>query len=83
MTSSNPLVRWQQFMRFDDSQAARQLALELGEYRRQRATKPSRQTARLAVLIALYNPDIEAITAAAANLDRLPARSAETTADPC
>jgi hypothetical protein len=70
-----PLLRWQEFMRFNDEQAASALALELREYRRQLATRPSAQTARLCVLLVLYGPpDIAAITAAAANLDRLPAR---------
>jgi hypothetical protein len=67
-----PLLRWQEFMGFRDEQAASALALSLGEYRRQLSTRPTAQTARLCVLVALYNPDLEAIASAAANLDRLP-----------
>jgi hypothetical protein len=67
-----PLLAWQAFMRFNDQQAAEHLALSLGEYRRQIATRPTRQTARLCVLLAIHQPkNLEAITSAAANLDRL------------
>jgi hypothetical protein len=72
-----PLLAWQGFMRFNDEQAAEAVALSLSEYRRQLSTKPTRQTCRLCVLIALYRPDLEAITAAAANLDRLPTPRSE------
>lgn len=74
-----PLLAWQSFMGFNDEQAASAVALSLGEYRRQLATWPSAQTARLAVLFAIYNPSIETITSAAANLERIPARPKETT----
>jgi hypothetical protein len=76
-----PLIVWQGFMGFNDSQAADALALSLGEYRRQLAMRSSRQTLRLAVLLALYNPDLEAITSAAANLDRIPAPPEDPPAD--
>jgi hypothetical protein len=78
---TKPLLRWQEFMGFNDERAACALALSVGEYRRQLSSRPSRQTARLCVLLAVYNPDLEAITSAAANLDRLPARPPEATAD--
>ena len=68
-------------MGFRDEQAASALALSLGEYRRQLSTRPSAQTARLAVLLAVYNPDLEAITAAAGNLDRIPARPEDPAGD--
>jgi hypothetical protein len=74
-----PLLAWQGFMGFNDQEASEHLALSLGEYRRQLATRPTRQTARLCVLLAVYHPNLGAITSAAANLHRLPARPEETT----
>jgi hypothetical protein len=74
---SNALLRWQQLLGFSDHQAAQHVGLELGEYRRQRATRPSRQTALIACLIALYRPDLSKIHQALADLARPPARSEE------
>jgi hypothetical protein len=80
---TKPLLRWQEFLNFNDEQAASAVALSLGEYRRQLATKPSAQTARLCVLVALYRPDIEVIASAAANLDRIPTRPEDPPGDLC
>jgi hypothetical protein len=66
------LTRWQALLGLADSEAAQQLGLELREYCRQKATRPSRQTALLAILIALFKPDMAAIAATAATLDRRP-----------
>ena len=77
------LQRWQQLLGFSDDQAAQHLGLELREYARQRATRPSRQTALIACLVAVYRPDLTKIRAALADLARPPAavESEETTAD--
>jgi hypothetical protein len=71
---------WQTHYGYTDRQAAERLGLELKEFCRQKATKPSRQTCLLAILITMYQPDMAEIAAAAAALDRPPARSTETTA---
>jgi hypothetical protein len=81
MTSSNPLLRWQRLLGFSDDQAALHLGLELREYRRQLATRPSRQTYLLAILVSLYKPDLTKIRAAVADLARPPAGSKEATPD--
>ena len=67
------LLRWQQLLGFSDDQAAQQVGLSVGEFRRQRVVGPSRQTALLAVLI-VPQPNLATIAAAAANLDRIPTR---------
>jgi hypothetical protein len=67
------LLRWQQLQGFSDDQAAQHVGLELREYCRQRATRPSRQTALLAVLVAVYKPDLTKIREALADLARPPA----------
>jgi hypothetical protein len=64
------LAAWQRFQGIDDHEAAQQLGLDLGEFCRQKATRASRQTALLAVLIALFQPDMGKIVAAAVALDR-------------
>jgi hypothetical protein len=74
---SNALLRWQQLLAFSDEPAALHLALPLGEFRRQRSTGPSRQTALIACLVALYKPDLTKIHQALADLARPPASSAE------
>jgi len=50
------------------------LASASARFCRQKATRASRQTALLAVLIALFQPDMGKIAAAAAALDRRAAR---------
>jgi hypothetical protein len=67
------LLRWQQLQGFSDDQAAQHVGLELREYCRQRATRPSRQTALLAVLVAVYKPDLTKIREVLADLARPPA----------
>jgi hypothetical protein len=67
------LAKWQALRGLSDREAAAELGLELKEYCRQRATRPSRQTALLALLIALFKPDMAKIAATAAVLDRPPA----------
>jgi hypothetical protein len=67
---SDALARWQRLPRFSDQQAAQHVGLELREYCRQRATRPSRQTALLAVLVSLYRPDLTKIHQALADLAR-------------
>ncbi len=69
------LQRWQAVLGFSDDQAALHLGLELHEYRRQRATRPSRQTALVACLVAVYRPDLTKIRQALAALARPPAAS--------
>jgi hypothetical protein len=64
------LARFQALQGLTDRETAEQLGLELKEYCRQRATRPSRQTALLAILIALFQPDMKAIAATATTLDR-------------
>jgi hypothetical protein len=68
---------WQAHYGYSDRQAAERLALPLGEFLRQRGTKPSRQTCLIAILITMYQPDMAAIAKAAAELGRPPARSSE------
>jgi hypothetical protein len=77
------LATWQRFQGVDDHEAAEQLGLEVREFFRQRATRASRQTALLAVLIALFQPDTGKIAAAAAALDRRPAPPKEVLSDLC
>jgi hypothetical protein len=67
---------WQAHYGYTDRQAAERLALPLGEFLRQRGTKPSRQTYLIAILT-MYQPDMAAIAKAAAELGRPPARSSE------
>jgi hypothetical protein len=68
---------WQTHYGYTDRQAADLLALSPSEFARQRATKPSRQTCLIAILITMYRPDMAAIAKAAAALDRPPARPEE------
>jgi hypothetical protein len=72
----NVLAVWQAHRGLSDRAAAAELGLELKEFARQKATKPSRQTCLLATLIALYQPDMAKIAATAAALDP-PATSKE------
>jgi hypothetical protein len=74
---SNALLRWQQLLGFDDDQAALHVGLEPSEFRRQRSTRPSRQTALIACLVAVYKPDLTKIHQALADLARPPTRSEE------
>ena len=67
MTSS--LARWQRLKCLTDQQAANALGLSLGQFRKQKTAGPSRQTALLAILICLFEPDMVAIAAAAATLN--------------
>jgi hypothetical protein len=62
------LQRWQQLLGFSDEQVAQHLGLEVREFARQRATRPSRQTALIAWLITLYRPDLSKIHQALADL---------------
>jgi hypothetical protein len=71
---SNALLRWQQLLGFSDDQAALHLGLSVGEFARQRAARPSRQTCLIAILVQLYKPDLTKIGAALADLARPPGR---------
>jgi hypothetical protein len=71
------LRRWQDCLGFSDEEAAQHVALEVSEYRRQRATRPSRQTALLAVLVTVYKPNLTKIRQALADLARLPSLPSE------
>ena len=73
------LQRWQDIHGFSDDEAAQHLGLSLGEFRRQRVVGASRQTTLLAILVALYRPDMAKLAATAASLTRLPTRPEETT----
>jgi hypothetical protein len=75
MTTTSALRRWQDLERLTDDQAAKALGLELGEFRRQRTVGASRQSALLALLISLYQPNLELIAATAATLDHRPEQS--------
>jgi len=66
------LAVWQEHYGFSDAEAARQLGLNPSEFLRQRSTRPSRQTSLLALLVAIYKPDMAAIAEAAAELARPP-----------
>lgn len=66
------LAKWQAFRGLSDGEAAARLGLELKEFARQKATRASRQTCLIAILLALFEPDMAKIAAAAAALDRPP-----------
>jgi hypothetical protein len=61
------LVQWQQIHGRSDRTAAELLGLRLGEYRRQRATRPSRQTAVIAAVLAVYGLDFAKLADSAAD----------------
>jgi len=69
------LARFEALQGLTDRETAELLGLELGQYRRQRTVGASRQTALLAILIALFQPNMELIAATAATLDRRPSPS--------
>lgn len=69
------LAKWQTFRGLSDCAAAAELGLELKEFARQKATRASRQTCLIAILVALHEPDMAKIAATAAALDRRAAGS--------
>jgi hypothetical protein len=72
VTTVSALANWQKLHGVDDHEAARQLGLEAHEYCRQKATRPSRQTA----LLALFETDMGKIAAARGRRPRPPSRRA-------
>jgi hypothetical protein len=64
---------WQACLQLSDREGAEMLGLEPKEFARQKATRLSRQSALLAVLTALYRPDMAAIAATATALAGAPA----------
>jgi len=74
---------WQTHYGYTDREAAERLGLEFKEFARQKATKPSRQSCLIAILITMYQPDMAAIAAAAAVLARPPAKPEEAGPDLC
>ena len=57
MSPSSTLAYWQRLHGLSDERAAELLGLRRGEYLRQRADRPSRQTAIIAAILTVYGLD--------------------------